>query len=693
MAGEVPIAIIKTWAGHRINGDTLKQATIAQLGPASAPKMILNLKDDLNLDTYPTTASGKVRKGELAQIVRDYLRNHTELRLEKNAATVDSLIMIWSQISGTDVLLPETSIQSFADSLMMMQLSGIVKAQLGKDVTVEDFKNCATIQHQADLIDCHQQRSQWTARHRREGPPILEDLVHAKGSEEIFLQTQRSVDSTLIGLDLGWSDVEDIMPLPDCEAVFTHRSRPQSWNLRWSYRAPVSSQQLEAAVKETLAYHPTLRSVSVELHDGPTLLVSVRPSQAWFDASLTSGWEVDTEDDLNELLLGHPDLDRASHPGPLFKIHVATIRNNGSSGMVVVASHAVIDASITKLWLDDMHTAMTGHGALLQHSLYIDYATAYFNHKHGAEAQAGIQYWAQKLKGVALQPKNTYWPPQRAPEWFKGCDYGWRRWNGSMERESERSVLLSKKTRAQKGMRRLARVESIASLKSKHNVPVFMLVKAAVAILNIKKTGATEAIFGTVNAARTWPFSSDYSAMERELYCGNPLDISGCTVEYVLDRLKIDISSSLVDWMQHVAREEDLNSKYAHTPLFSVIDRLRQPMSLDDVRSQEQRNLDAESLIPLIRRQSFNWLPISPMAQKSPQGLEMVEMLSRMDNGLTITGFLADDKCSVALSLSWDAEHMTEIEAESAIEDLVSFVELMGKEENWLKPIKEVFDL
>ncbi|KAI7343868.1 hypothetical protein KC336_g22999, partial [Hortaea werneckii] len=70
-----------------------------------------------------------------------------------------------------------------------------------------------------------------------------------------------------------------------------------------------------------------------------------------------------------------------------------------------------------------------------------------------------------------------------------------------------------------------------------------------------------------------------------------------------------------------------------------------------------------------------------------------LEMLTRMDNGLTITGFLMDDKKSVALSFAWDAEHMSYREAEKAIGQLAEFVDVLGKSESWNLSVGEILRL
>ncbi|CAK1367273.1 unnamed protein product [Cercospora beticola] len=690
MAGEVPIAVLIEPEGEKANLAELKNDTQRDLGAAFAPKLVLRLSD-IGLSAWPTTASGKIRKVELAKVVRDYLKAEAEKGVDKSGSTVDQLINIWKMISGTDGLMPSTLIDAFADSLMMMQLSSLVKKELGRDITVEDFKNCESIQDQANLIDTRPLKSAVAVQPKREGPPSIHDMPHCREDEDVFWGTVYAAECVLAPHGMRWADVEDVIPLPDWDAIFLNRARPCSWNLRFSYFAPVDAITLERAIKTSLEVHPTMRSMGFPLGED-MLLATVRPTEEWLKASMTTGWEVDTKDDLNKLLLDHPVHDNASAPGPLVKFHIAKIRSDGTSGLVMVVSHAVNDMSMTKLWLEDVVTLLTNEGEIVPHAQFKDYATAFFDHRDGAEADSGIKYWSEKHQGISTTPESSLWPPQRAPEWFKGSDLGWTRWNGTKARKGERSVSQADKVRAQQGVRRMVKVEDITRLKAEHNVPVFMLVKAAIAVMNVAKTQGKEAIFGTINAARTWPFSSDYSALEREAYTGNPLDVSGCTTEYVLDRIPVGRSKSVLSFMQQVTKDEERNSAYAHTPFFRIVDRLRDHLSEDDTRTFAERERDAESLLPLIRRQSFNWLPTAPTAQ-NPKGLQFQQMLTRMDNGLTITGFLLDDKRSVALSFSWDAEHLSLREAETALDELVALVGKMGREENWTKKIEQLIRL
>jgi acyl-CoA synthetase (AMP-forming)/AMP-acid ligase II/acyl carrier protein len=689
MAGEVPIAIITT--SQTVNMGDLKRLTSDELGPAFAPKLVLHLQKDLKIDDYPKTASGKVRKHELRATVREYLKQQEEAKVNSTGPVIDSLIQIWQTISGTDGLEPSTGIQTFSDSLMMMQLSSMVKKQLGRDITVEDFKNCETIQDQADLIESAPAIGAKASKPQREGPPSANDICHLEdGDEAAFEETKALATSSLAHAGLAWEDVEDVIPLSDWNAIFCHRARPTSWNLRFAYHCPAPVERLEAAVRESLSLHPTLRSMGVEDGNGNTLLLPIRNNERWQNYAITTGHEVETADHLRMLLLDHPELDCATMPGPLVRIHIANIWSDGSSGLIFVGSHATNDASMAKLWMDDIACLLTGESPPVPHALFKDYSTAFYQYRNSPEADKGVAYWTSKLQGISAVPESALWPPQRSAEWFKGIDHGWTRWDGTKARPSERRVPSAEKRKAQKGIRKMVKVEDIARLKSEHNVPVFMLVKSAIALLNIKMTGGKEAVFGTINAARTWPFQASYSAEDREEFSGNPLDISGCTTEYVLDRIPVGQAQDLVTFMQDVTKDEEQNSSFAHTPFSRIVDTLRDPLSHSDTRTWAERERDADSILSLIRRQSFNWLPTAPNATANPKGLKMLEMLTRMDNGLTITGFLAGDKKSVCLGFSWDAEHLSYREAEKALDQLVELVEVMGHEENWGLSVGEV---
>ena len=78
---------------------------------------------------------------------------------------------------------------------------------------------------------------------------------------------------------------------------------------------------------------------------------------------------------------------------------------------------------MTKLWLDDIVTVLSGDGTLIPHASFAEYASAYHTHRSGTEATNGVDYWTNKLQGIGSVSDSTLWPPQRTPEFFKGNDF------------------------------------------------------------------------------------------------------------------------------------------------------------------------------------------------------------------------------------------------------------------------------
>jgi len=204
---------------------------------------------------------------------------------------------------------------------------------------------------------------------------------------------------------------------------------------------------------------------------------------------------------------------------------------------------------------------------------------------------------------------------------------------------------------------------------------------------DVKFTGGKEAVWGTFNAARSWPFKSNYA---EDIPSGNPLDISGATIAVVCDRIAVPRSKTILNFLKQVNDDEVKNTEYAHAPFYQVIDALCDPIDEDDTRSYLERQRDAEAILPATRRQVFNWLPPAMPPPPGYQGLQMLEMLPRMDNGATLSGFLGPDRKHLALGFMWDAEHLSYREAEEAIDLVVRLVEAMGKEENWSLTVGDI---
>ena len=195
---KVPIAIIAIKRRQRSQRQRNRERYLSRPGNCFCAKTG-RAAHDLGLSTWPATASGKVRKVELRVIVKEYVNKQEQAAIDTSASTVDSLIQIWQTKSGVNGLKPETSIRSFADSLMMMlQLSGTVKKQLSRDVTVEDSKLCETINEQADLIDSKPDVAALAAiaKSARQTTPMLDELTYLRGDALAYEDHEAAVTAS-----------------------------------------------------------------------------------------------------------------------------------------------------------------------------------------------------------------------------------------------------------------------------------------------------------------------------------------------------------------------------------------------------------------------------------------------------------------------------------------------------------------
>ena len=246
VAGEVPVAIIKRTDTMRFSRQSLQELAFRELGAIYSPKIILDLTDDLELQHFPTTASGKVRKAELREITVSFLQRHDVAINQREADSILSvLVLIWSRITGLNKenLPLDRSVSTFADSIMMLQFSWIVKKELGKMITYKVLDDHDTIEEQARLIESYPTVPVDEKRKPvREGPPDTGDMVHTFGDQIRTKRTRDAVEPILRKMNLSWENhVEDVIPMSDFSRFLVRPLRLQSWNHRQAFVATNAS--------------------------------------------------------------------------------------------------------------------------------------------------------------------------------------------------------------------------------------------------------------------------------------------------------------------------------------------------------------------------------------------------------------------------------------------------------------------
>lgn len=583
MAGEVPVAIVKLEGPASEDKETtitkLQQLALQELGPKLAPTKYIYLQQDLHLALYPTSTSGKVKKALLRGKVLEFLaqKNHLEEKTKlPKQSTEDVLSELWSQVSGvaSENIDRKVSVFTFVDSITTMSFSSAVRKQLEKDISVSDVAQNPTIQEQAQLLDSRATFPVTSEVTKRTGPPTAYDMAHCHGDESSAARTQDLATPFLTKLGLNWArDVEDVIPAPDTLTAYLRRSRPQTWNQRAIFIVRnTSHEDLSRAWKATLCHHPIMRSLAINYQEPETqLLLTLRDNEAWWNCSTFPNITVTDPEELREVLVeewADPET------GPLIKAGFANIKNNPQdAALVFIGNHAVFDNISAGLFFDDLSTVLQkklspqDNARSPGHASYKDYADAYHLHRRGPAAIEAVSFHTNRLKGVgALQ--HTLWPRQRAPGWFKGTDSGWKDLDGNLGEPKQRKPLDTEDTGrfGLDGLSRTAKVPGLPGLREKHGILPHVILKAAVTLFNTHRTGSSTALFANLEAARTWPFTSDWTTTNQHL--PNPLNIAGPTFELVVNRIEVsDKDEPVLKFLQRIQKDQTELSANSHVPL------------------------------------------------------------------------------------------------------------------------------
>jgi len=142
IAGEAPAAVIRADPDQEIQSTKIQKTIIQKLGQGFALQEIVTLQD-LQLEDFPKTASGKVQKNVLADKVVEHLESLSNGKSNGVngsdtgiAATTQQLTDVWRGLLGVDSFAEDDEIQQWADSLMVARFPGVLKRQTGLSMTV-----------------------------------------------------------------------------------------------------------------------------------------------------------------------------------------------------------------------------------------------------------------------------------------------------------------------------------------------------------------------------------------------------------------------------------------------------------------------------------------------------------------------------------------------------------------------------
>lgn len=672
----MPIAVVRGQGLSQDDLDNLRRTTIEKLGSAYAPEMILTL-NDLDLDDFPKTTSGKLRKQTLQPLVQKYVDAQRKGDSDTDGNLMEKLCSLWSRALNHKSIKTQDIITDMADSLVLSRGRTFLRRDLGINITGEEILEHNTVAKQARLLASRTGtdggQDYKDLQTTREGPPQLNDMIHTFGWEERATMTREHCEPLLQPLGLSWADVEDVYPMPDMMNIWAHPLRKQSVNHRHAFVVDSDNvQQVQKALEKVLNVHNSLRSISVDIDPEITCYAILRASTKFFSNCISTFEKpVKIAKDLQSFLLNDGQYDFAGPPGLLNRFYLVPIEDTQKIGLLFLGQHSCFDALSSLPFYEDLDKALSSEKeTVAQRVPFKLWAEHYFSGRTSLTAKLGVEYHVKRLTGIS-KSESALFPRQKAAEWFKGHHFGWK--PDPTVHKDQGMIDARLKQQSHIGVEGKASViytPDLSNLKKTHGLDAAIVLKAALSLVNTGETGATEALFASYQAGRSWPFVAPW--MQERL--PSAMDIAGPTLQVAIERINTSKPQSVIDFLKHLTSEQEELTKHVHAPLLAIRDALS--------------TADAETMEQVRRRQIFNWLPRSSGLDEYTN-LNRVQLWSRTDVGI-LWNCTAIDGDEVKIHVSWDDAQLNEDEIDKLLSKFGGMVEMLSAETNWEKDVNDL---
>lgn len=316
-----------------------------------------------------------------------------------------------------------------------------------------------------------------------------------------------------------------------------------------------------------------------------------------------------------------------------------------------------------RLVLEDLNKALAAPERPLQpHVPFQTWADVYHSLRNSPRATMQVDWHFRRLSDLHLHRKALY-PPARVPRQGTttgpgGLDYGFD-------------------------------APQLLNLKRHHpQITASVVLKAAMALVNITRTQHTHALFSNFEAARStlpfWPntlrhlFANDNSSVA-DL---DASDVAGPTMNAVINLIPVHRSESALAFLTRLQNEQTELTKHAHAPWRRIMS------GLDALRPGE----NAGSMLPETHQTQFlTWVP---GFLGNYENIRVAQTAIRSALGLVFVGGLGGPKATTyMLSLRWDVANYSKKETERFVGDLEKAVVWLLEEGHWEAPIGEFLDV
>ncbi|KAF7896716.1 uncharacterized protein EAF01_009119 [Botrytis porri] len=308
IAGEVTVAVLQSYP-KEVTKSYITKSIIDNLGPTHAPFSIITL-DDLHLKAFLMTATGKIRKVELNEIVNKHFATISETkRTNSSEQVIAHLQEIWAELmnAAPDDISVEDDVTNFADSITRLRLCKILWTRLGQRMYLPDLERNNTIKQQAKLLI--------DRNYRGDSPALLSDNVNFSESQSNPTASNQSC-----------TELPDSMHGELCAQIII--------------LGPRRLTQVRVALEKCLLTRPVLRTILVEVSGAAGVHAVLCPSQAVYDI-LISQKSVFHESENQEYLIDDSD---QNFEDRMFQAIITDVEGVNTSALILALNHSVFDA-------------------------------------------------------------------------------------------------------------------------------------------------------------------------------------------------------------------------------------------------------------------------------------------------------------------------------------------------------------
>ena len=676
VAGELPVAVVKMVNGCNVSKTLLQEHVIRNLGATFALERVIDLRE-LGIEDFPRTATGKVRKVDIRRLVQELLgRESTKSTDFTNPESTEAaLTLIWARLLGMpgDRILPTMSLEGIVDSVTVLRFRHQVRNEIGRVISLAELNENTNIKAQAQVLDSRKERRLAGVSHRtsRQSAPGVSDVVHACGDSVEFTHIRAVVERKLDGLGLSWDrDVEDVLPIWDFGQLMLDQSGLRSGRFRVAFTCSnVTPNQLRTALERTLSKHDILRTLTVRHGSLHHSHVVVRPSSRWFELAITNTKSVGDLEDLRTLELSRPEHENiTSSSVPLFHVTVSFVESQGSAAFIVYGNHSVFDATSLSMFLEDLQRLLINESAVIPpRTSYSLFANTYYSYRVSTQSRISLKHHISRLRGIG-KLRDALWPTNCSSQVLEGEGTSHEHDESSPQKSCDRILFEGSMSQGVKGFTRRAKVTSMGKLQSEHKVSHAVMIKAAVALLNIQQTGQSHALFANTQFCRSWPF------LEQQIadFLPDPMDIPGPTIEYVFNKIAVHQEELVLGLLQRMQSEQDGLTEHARTPILA----LREQMGDED----------GNMLVEILRRQFFQYAPL--LQSEKDSTVQLVDWQGHGDIAIAWNCGMVDAE-TFQMLVTYNDAVFRPAEVENLLDRLMLIIQWIADPGSWKKTIGE----